>query len=57
MLVFRQVLTCILLVSRLWKAGALKSNEAISSNLILKLFCYCILCLLVWLFSKLRPKG
>ena len=38
MLVLKQVLTCIIQVSRLWKTGALKCNETISSDLILKLF-------------------
>ena len=49
MLVFRQVLTCIFQVSRWWKAGALKSDEAISSDLNLKLFFYyCIVCVCMW---------
>ena len=33
MLVFRQVLTCIFQVSRWWKAGTLKSDEATVADL------------------------
>jgi len=39
-----QVLTCIFQVSRLWKTGALKYNETISSDFILKLFIDVYLC-------------
>ena len=49
MLALKQILTCIFQVLRLWEPGATKSNEAISTDLILKLFCYCIVRLLVWL--------
>ena len=38
MLVLRQVLTGIFQVSRSWKTGTLKCDEALSSDLILKLF-------------------
>ena len=41
MLVLRQELTCIFQVSRWWKAGALKSDEAISSDLKLFYYAYC----------------
>ena len=56
MLVLRQVLTCIFQVSRWWEAGALTSDEAISSDLIQNFFIMCIVCLCMWLFSKQRDS-
>ena len=44
MLVLRQLLTCIFQVSRWWKAEALKSNEAISSDLIFIIVFYVYAC-------------
>ena len=35
---------------------SIESDEAISSDLNLKLFYYCIVCLRVWLFSKQRDS-